>query len=157
MDDAEAIFAGMASDPDVTRYLRWTPHHDVDETRRVIEEIYLAGDNPVWLVEWRATGEFVGVCEWRPQAHAVELGYCLGRPWWGHGIMTEVVAMLIDAARQDPAIHRVWATCHVDNVASARVLQNAGMTSEGRLARYEVFPNQGPQPQDCLMFAKAVR
>ncbi len=40
--------------------------------------------------------------------------------------MTEVVTMLIDEARQDPAVYRVWATCHVDNAASARVLEKAG-------------------------------
>ena len=156
--DADTIFAEMASDPAVTRHLMWAPHSDVGETRRVIDEIYLGGDNSVWLIEWRATGEFVGVCESRrPVPHSVELGYCLSRRWWGQGIMTEVVRMLIDSARLDPVVYRVWATCHVDNAASARVLQNAGMTREGRLARYAVLPNLAPEPQDCLMFAKAVR
>jgi [ribosomal protein S5]-alanine N-acetyltransferase len=54
-------------------------------------------------------------------------------------------------------VYRVWATCHVDNTASGRVLVNAGMTLKGRLARYAVLPNVGPEPQDCLMFAKVVR
>ena len=158
IDDADTIFAEMASDPEVTRYLRWAPHSDVGETRRVIDEIYLGSDSTVWLIEWRATGAFVGVCELRrPVPHSIELGYCLSRRWWEKGIMTEVVTMMIDFARQDPAAYRVWATCNVGNAASARVLEKAGMTLEGRLARYAVLPNLAPEPQDCLMFATAVR
>jgi [ribosomal protein S5]-alanine N-acetyltransferase len=157
IDDADAIFAGTTSDPEVTRYLTWTPHPDVDETRRVIEEVYLAGAEPVWLVEWRDTGEFVGTCGRRRKKHAVDFGFCLGRRWWGQGIMTEVLKLLIEDAEQDPDVYRIWAVCAVDNAASARVLENVGMTLEGRLARYAVLPNLSPEPQDCLMFGKAVR
>jgi RimJ/RimL family protein N-acetyltransferase len=39
----------------------------------------------------------------------------------------------------------------------AVVLRRCGLTLEGRLARYAVFPNLGREPQDCLMYRKAVR
>ena len=39
LDDAEELFAAVASDPEVTRYMSWTPHPDVDETRRVITDV----------------------------------------------------------------------------------------------------------------------
>ncbi|HEX7826046.1 MAG TPA: GNAT family protein, partial [Mycobacterium sp.] len=55
------------------------------------------------------------------------------------------------------AVYRVSAYCHVDNPGSAGVLRRCGLTLEGRLVRYAVFPNLGPEPQDCLMFGKAVR
>jgi RimJ/RimL family protein N-acetyltransferase len=71
--------------------------------------------------------------------------------------MSEVVQVLIDAARCDPTVHRVSAYCHVDNAGSAGVLRRCGLTLEGRLARYAVFPNLGPEPQDCLMYGRAVR
>jgi RimJ/RimL family protein N-acetyltransferase len=156
--DADAMFNGLASDPEVTRYLSWIPHRGVDETRRVITKLFNVGDDPTWLIETRDTGEFVGTCGWIwLTPHTVELGYCLGRRWWRQGIMSEVAQLLIDEARRDPTVYRVSAYCHVDNAGSAGVLRRCGLTMEGRLARYAVFPNLGPQPQDCLMFGKAVR
>jgi ribosomal-protein-alanine N-acetyltransferase len=156
--DADAMFAALTSDPEVTRYLSWTPHPDVQETRRVITELFNVGDEPTWLIEWHDTNELVGTCGWlRPRPHAVDLGYCLGRRWWRRGIMSEVVGVLIDEARLDPTVYRVSAYCHVDNAGSAAVLRHCGLALEGRLARYAVFPNLGPEPQDCLMFATALR
>jgi RimJ/RimL family protein N-acetyltransferase len=158
VDDAEAMFDGLASDPEVTRYMSWTPHRGVDETRRVITGLFNVGDDPTWLIETRDTGDFVGTCGWRrPAPHTVELGYCIGRRWWRQGIMSEVAQLLVDEAGRDPTVYRVSAYCHADNVGSAGVLRRCGLTLEGRLARYAIFPNLGPEPQDCLMFGKAVQ
>lgn len=115
-------------------------------------------DDPTWLIDTRDTGEFIGTCGWRrPAPHTVELGYGIGRRWWRRGIMSEVAQLLIDEARRDPTVYRISAHCHVDNPGSAGVLRRCGLTLEGRLARYAVFRNLGPEPQDCLMFGKAVR
>jgi RimJ/RimL family protein N-acetyltransferase len=158
LEDAEPMFAELASDPAVTRYLSWTPHRNVDETRRVITDLFNTGDDPTWLIERRDTGELVGTCAWsRPQPHSVELGYCLCRKWWRQGFGSEAAGLLVDAATRDPTVYRVSAYCHADNAASAGVLSRCGLNLEGRLARYVVFPNVGPEPQDCLMFGKAVR
>ncbi len=71
--------------------------------------------------------------------------------------MSEVLPLLIEQAQSDPAVYRVYAYCHVDNIGSARVLERSGLALEGRLVRYGMFPNISAEPQDCLMFAKAVR
>ena len=49
----------------------------------------------------------------------------------------------------------VWATCDVDNLASARVLEKAGFEREGRLHNWIVHPNIGPEPRDCYVYAYA--
>jgi [ribosomal protein S5]-alanine N-acetyltransferase len=158
LDDADALFARVTSDPEVTRYLSWMPHPDILETRRVISELFNVGYERSWLIELRQNGEPIGLCGWRrPERHAAELGYCLARQWWGRKIMHEVLAVLIEALRIDPSMYRVWAVCHVDNTRSARLLQRAGLSLEGRLARYAVFPNLSPEPQDCLLYATALR
>jgi [ribosomal protein S5]-alanine N-acetyltransferase len=157
LDDADVLFERIASDPEVTRYLSWTPHPDVAETRRVITKLFNVGDEKTWLIELRDGGP-VGLCGWRrPQSYSVELGYCLGRRWWRQRIMSEVLPLLIDEAQRDPAVYRVYAYCHVDNTGSARVLERSGLALEGRLVRYGMFPNISAQPQDCLLFAKALR
>ncbi|MDT5014681.1 MAG: [ribosomal protein S5]-alanine N-acetyltransferase [Mycobacterium sp.] len=157
-DDAELLFERMTSDPEVSRHMSWRPHADVCETRRVITEIFNVGGETNWLIELRDGRGPVGVCGWRrPQPHIVDFGYYLGRQWWRQGIMTAAVKLLLDEARRDPAVYRVTAYCHVDNGASAGLLERAGLTLEGRLVRYAVFPNISAEPQDCLLFATATR
>jgi [ribosomal protein S5]-alanine N-acetyltransferase len=154
----------MANPPVLTgprvrlRYLSWTPHPNVAETLHVISDVFNVGADPTWLIEMRDTGEVVGTCGWiRSRPSTVELGYCLSRRWWRQGIMSEVAEVLVEEARRDPTVYRVTAYCHVDNAGSAGVLRRCGLALEGRLARYAVFPNLGPEPQDCLMYGKAVR
>jgi RimJ/RimL family protein N-acetyltransferase len=158
LGDAEALFGRVASDPEVTRYLTWTPHPDVDETRRVITHVFNVGDHTTWLIDLNEGGGPIGTCAWRRiRRHAVEVGYCLGRRWWRRRYMTEVLTLLTDHAHHDPSIHRMVAYCHVENHGSARLLERTGFTMTGRRTRFSVFPNIGSEPQDCLLFDKAVR
>lgn len=159
LDDAGALFQRVARDPEVTKYLLWAPHRDVAATRRVIAEKLNASDEErTWAVELRNSGEVVGLASCRrPVPHSVEVGYCLGRRWWGKGLMAEVLEMLLAALAGDRAVYRVWATCHVDNARSGRLLERAGFRLEGRLARHTLYPNLGLEPQDSLLYAKILR
>jgi [ribosomal protein S5]-alanine N-acetyltransferase len=157
LDDADELFASIASDPEVTRYVTWTPHPDVGETRRVITELFNVGKERTWLIELRDTGEIIGTCGFQIVApHLREFGYVLGRRWWGQRLIAEVVDLLIAEMASDPEVRRISAVCHVDNTRSARVLQRAGLTLEGRLLRHTVFPNIGLEPQDVLQFGRMV-
>ncbi|MGZ4564977.1 MAG: GNAT family N-acetyltransferase [Mycobacterium sp.] len=159
VDDAGALFQRVARDPEVTKYLMWAPHADVEATRRVItEKLNVTDDERTWAIELRHSGEVVGLTSCRrPVPHSVEIGYCLGRRWWGKGLMGEVLDMLLTALDGDRAVYRVWATCNVDNERSARLLERAGFVLEGRLARHAVYPNLGIEPQDSLLYARILR
>jgi [ribosomal protein S5]-alanine N-acetyltransferase len=157
IEDADELFASLTSDPTVTKYLSWTPHPDVSETRRVIRGLFNVGDHRTWMIVLRDSGEIVGQLGYRrPQQHAVELGYCLATKWWGRGLMSESVGLLLQRLQQDPRLYRVAATCHVENVRSARLLAK-WLSIEGRLVRHTVFPNLGSEPQDCFLYARALR
>jgi RimJ/RimL family protein N-acetyltransferase len=67
--------------------------------------------------------------------------------------MTEAVTALIGWALKQDAIYRVWAVCDVENGASARVMEKAGMKREGTLRRWSVHPNIGDQPRDSYCYA----
>jgi RimJ/RimL family protein N-acetyltransferase len=158
IDDAQPLFDRVVSDPEVSRYMSWRTHADVSETRRVITEIFNVGGETTWIIELHDGDGPVGVCGWRrPQPHIIDFGYFLGRPWWRQGLMSEVVQLLLDKAQRDPTVYRITAHCHVDNAGSAALLQRSGLTLEGRLARYAVLPNISGEPQDCLLFGKALR
>jgi RimJ/RimL family protein N-acetyltransferase len=157
LDDAEALFE-IASEPEVPRYMSWRPHRNVGETRNVITEVLNVGGETTRLIDLREGGGVIGAIGWRrPQPHIVDFGYYLGRQWWGRGFMSEAVRLVLDSAERDPAVYRVSAYCHVDNTASARVLERSGLTLEGLLRRYTLLPNISDEPQDCLLFAKAVK
>jgi [ribosomal protein S5]-alanine N-acetyltransferase len=159
LEDAGAIFQRVARDPEVTKYLLWTPHPDVAATRRVIAEKLNVGDSErTWAIALRHSDEVIGLTSCRrPVPHSVEIGYCMGRRWWGKGFMSEALGMLMTALEADREVYRVWATCNVDNERSTRLLEKAGFVLEGRLARHAVYPTIGPEPRDSLLYAKALR
>jgi len=159
LDDAGALFQRVARDPEVTKYLLWAPHRDVAATRRVIaEKMNVSDDERTWAIELKHSGEVIGLTSCRrPVPHSVEIGYCLGRRWWGKGFMSEVLGVVLDALEADREVYRVWATCSPDNERSARLLASAGFVLEGRLARHAVYPTMGPEPQDSLLYAKVLR
>ena len=158
IEDAEAIFATYAQDAEVTRYLSFRPHQTPSDTREFLRRCaagWAAADGPfTWIIILREDGRLAGAIDIRPQGSRVELGYVLGRAYWGRGLMTEVVGAVSDWALAQPDVHRVRAVCDVDNRASARVLEKAGMEREGRLRRWMSHPNVCTTPRDCWCYAR---
>ena len=158
LDHAEALFAAVTSDPEVTRYLSWPPHRNVEETRSVITGLFNVGIDHTWLIELRDSGEIVGQIGYLDtESHAVQVGYALGRQFWGRGLAGEALRLLIDHLRADPALFRAAAYVHPDNHRSARVLERADFTFEGRPARAITFPSLAAEPQDALLYGMALR
>jgi [ribosomal protein S5]-alanine N-acetyltransferase len=159
LQDANAIFQRVARDPQVTKYLLWIPHSDVATTRRVIaEKLNIGDEEQTWAITLRRGDEVIGLTSCRRRLrHSVEIGYCVGKRWWGGGFMTEAIDMLMAALEADRDVYRVWATCNVDNERSTRLLERTGFVLEGRLARHAVYPTLGPEPRDSLLYAKTLR
>lgn len=66
---------------------------------------------------------------------AAEIGYWLGEPFWGRGIVSEAVRRLTDLALAEPDIVRVYAPVFAWNARSMRVLENNGYVRECVLRR----------------------
>ena len=100
LDDAGAMFQRVARDPEVTKYLLWTPHPDVAATRRVIaERLNVEEHARTWVITLQHSDDVIGMTSGRRSVrHSVEIGYCVGRRWWGKGLMSEVLDMLLDHA-----------------------------------------------------------
>ena len=101
LDDAGELFQRVARDPQVTKYLLWTPHPDVAATRRVItEKMNVRGHDRTWAIVLQHSDEIIGMISCRrPVRHSAEIGYCIGRRWWGKGLMSEALDMLLAALR----------------------------------------------------------
>src|SRR5690606_6355662 len=156
LEDAQAVLRNYASDPEVTRYLLWRPHVDVAQTKQFIQSCldrWDSGKELSWIITFHGSNEAIGMISCGPEGHKAVLGYALARSYWGQGIMTEAARCVTDWLRASPKIYRIWATCDVENRASARVMEKIGMECEGVLRRWMVFPNISPEPRDSLMYA----
>ena len=155
--DAPAIFRAYAADPDVARYTAWTPHRSVATVTAFLkrcERNWRSGHEFTWAILPKGRSQPIGMASMRIMGHQAGLGYVLARAHWGQGYMTEVVTMLADWAIARPAIHRVWACCDVENPASARVMEKAGLAREGVLRRWLMHPNMGTAPRDGFVHAR---
>ncbi len=154
--DALAIFAGYAQDPEVVRYLSWRAHRRLAETEAYVDRCLMAPAtrSRTYALVGRAEGRLLGAFELRlPEPHRLDCGYVLARPFWGRGLITETLAEAARWAMDQRDIWRIGAVCDVDNLASARVMEKAGLSREGILRRWLVHPNLGPDPRDCLSYA----
>jgi RimJ/RimL family protein N-acetyltransferase len=156
--DAESIFSRYAQDREVCRFLSWTPHQSVESVvtylRRIISD-NAQGASAGYLIFLRESDELLGSIGGQIQEQMrMQFGYCLARDAWGQGFATEAARAFVAAAMQQPSIWRIQAFCDLENPASARVLEKAGLTLEGIARRYMVLPNLGDVPRDLWLYAK---
>lgn len=86
--------------------------------------------------------------------HRVSYGYVLRQSAWGKGCASEVMRWLVAHALSHSQVFRAEAFCDVENLASARVLEEAGMEREGIMRRYFRHPNISAIPRDCFLYSK---
>ena len=72
-----------------------------------------------------------------PEHARAELGYVLSRKLWGRGLMPEAVRAVVRFGFGRMELNRIEARCIIENAASARVMEKAGMTCEGTLRERE--------------------
>ena len=85
------------------------------------------------------------------EGHKAEIGYWLGKKYWGKGIMTEAVKLITNFAFKRLKLKRVYGTIFSPNKASARVLEKNGYKLEGILRKH--YHKDG-KIYDGLMYAK---
>jgi len=156
LDDANAMFTGWAQDVDVTRYLTWRPHRNIEESYKIIQwcvELWNDERDYPYMMTLKETDYPIGMLALHPDGFKVALGYVLAKAHWGKGYMTEASHTVIDWLFQQKKIYRIFATTDVENVGSQRVLEKAGMYREGLLRRYIMHPNVSNEPRDCYMYA----
>ena len=135
-EDAASI-ARHADDREVWINLRDRfPHpYTLDDARAWIAHV--ATISPANDLAIEVGGEAVGGIGYTPgediSRHSAEVGYWLGRAFWGRGIATASVRALTAGILSKPRFNRLHATVFAGNTASARVLEKAGYLLEGRL------------------------
>ena len=141
LEDAPAMYQNWCSDPEVCRFLTWHPHQDVAETEALLS-LWVPAYCQDACYRWGITldGELIGnisVVRWNERNVVAELGYCLGRQWWGQGYMTEAFRLVIDFLFQQVGFRRIAMRHARENIGSGRVMQKAGLKYEGCMLQAE--------------------
>ncbi len=148
LEDVEALYKNWASDPEVTKYLTWPAHSSVEVSRRVLESwlsAYDQADFYQWAIELKTLGEPVGtisVVGINEKAESLQIGYCIGKEWWGKGIMTEAFSEVIRFLFEEVCARRIEARHDAKNPASGAVMKKCGLHYEGTLRKSD-WNNQG--------------
>ena len=134
--DAPALFE-VFSHPEVMRYWSSLPQTNIAETQKMVERIqegYRDGRFLQLGLERHSDQALMGTCTLyaiHPQSRRAEIGYILGRPYWGSGYMNEALQALIRHAFGELRLNRLEADIDPRNLASQKTLERLGFQKEG--------------------------
>lgn len=142
IDDAEAMFTNWASDPIATEHVSFVAHANIDVTKTILTSWIEQYDNDGfynWAIELDgvAIGGISVVRASDANVHA-EIGYIIGRPWWGKGIVTEALGAVMDLLFMRVGVHRLYLRHDIANPGSGRVMEKNGMVREGILREHRL-------------------
>jgi [ribosomal protein S5]-alanine N-acetyltransferase len=132
--DADAFFP-YVSDPELSRYVTWSAHTKIEQTREWLREgaeMIAKGTDMIWTIEHEgAPVGCIGLHGIRWDVRAVrsdkaELGFWIARPHWGKGLMTEAATAATRWAFETLGLHKVTVGCFEENVGSKRVIERVG-------------------------------
>jgi ribosomal-protein-alanine N-acetyltransferase len=155
LTDLDDLYS-YASDPEIDRFTPWVHYKSLDEARTDLDEFLAEYEQyglGAWGIEHQIDQRLIGIASFshpHPHHRRVEMGYTIARAYWGHGYATEAAQALIRFGLDQMQMVRIEAVCLPEHLASARVLQKAGMQYEGILHNYQIWRGQ---PRDLLMYA----
>lgn len=142
-EDAEAVYR-LARDPEVGPCAGWKPHRSEEETAEIIETILSAPE--CYAVCLKGTGKPVGAVELILYGRSAlagredecELGYWLGRPFWGMGLMSEAAKTLLRRAFTQLDMCAVWCCSRIENERSRRLQERIGFVYQRTVCDAEI-------------------
>lgn len=133
LTDAEALYE-VAKDPEIGTRAGWPPHTSVDNSREVIEAVFM-NDTTYAICEQGSdrvigcVGLMIGdMSNFKLPPNEGELGYWIGVPYWGRGYTTEACQALVQWGFETLGLEKIWAGAFEDNTASQRVQEKCGLT-----------------------------
>ncbi len=143
LEDAPHIVR-LAGDYEVSKMTLNIPHpYPPDVAEDFIKTVRENWENDVsftFAIVRQEDDIFMGMIGLRPEMKHLraEVGYWIGVPFWGKGYMTEALKRVIQFGFDDLKLNRVGASYRIDNPASGRVMEKAGMQHEGTFYKYSI-------------------
>ena len=147
-EDAQSMFDNWASDPEVTKFLSWPTYKSIADAHWILDIWLKAYERPdfyQWAIVLKELGQPIGsisVVNSDDRVDMAEIGYCIGRSWWGCGIMPEALRTVLDYLFNEVGMQRIEAGHDPNNPASGAVQRKCGLKYEGTFRR-RIRSNQG--------------
>ena len=130
-NDAESLYE-YAKDPDVGPIAGWPAHRSIEESRDVIKNVF--NGKEAYAICLKTDNKAIGAVELKLNGHTdmterddeCELGYWLGKPFWGQGIVPEAVKEMLRHAFEELGMTTVWVGYYEGNAKSKRVQEKCG-------------------------------
>ena len=129
--DAESLYE-YAKDPDVGPIAGWPPHKSVEESLDVIRNVF--NGKECYAICEKENGKAIGAIELKLNGHTdmterddeCELGYWLGKPFWGRGYMPEAAREILRHGFEDIGMKTIWCGYYYGKLKSKRVQEKVG-------------------------------
>ena len=143
VSDTEDLYR-YASDPEVGPIAGWAPHKNLQESARILISILQRPETFALCLktDGKAIGSIAlhlkGDTDMTNRRDECEMGYWLGKPFWGQGIMPEAVKEMLRHAFVDCHMRRVWIGYYEGNDKSRRVQEKCGFIFHHKSENLEV-------------------
>jgi [ribosomal protein S5]-alanine N-acetyltransferase len=142
VNDTEAVYKHF-SDETITKYLDFPPCKDMEEAKEIIS-YHLEDSGCRWGLFRKDNNEFIGTCGFhyvRTSGNKIvaEVGFDLGRDYWGKGIMREVIQSVIEFGFSQIAFEMIDATVEPENERSIALMNRLGFERDSELKEGLVY------------------
>lgn len=144
LSDASDFFA-FASQEEITKYLSYFPHKNLEETKNIIEKMFLPLPEIGKLIIEK-DNVVIGTCDIRHREelneednleHFYNLGYQLNPQYWGNQIMTKCVKALLNYFFKKYPQEKIFVHAFIDNIGSWKVIKKTGFLPSNRYMSVE--------------------
>ena len=137
IEDAQAMYEGWASDPEVTKYLTWNTHKNIEETKFIISkwiEEYEKPERLNFAIVEKGSKKLIGGIDVVGYLDGVNgtpvLGYNLNKEYWNKGYMSEACKCVLNYLFEK-GYEKVRIDAAKENKASQRVIEKCGGIYKG--------------------------
>ncbi|MGF7118705.1 GNAT family N-acetyltransferase [Methanobacterium oryzae] len=147
IDDAKTLFKYW-SDNEVTKYLNMESFVTMQQTFRMIRvliNLFKHKEGIRWAIVRKEDNVIIGTCgfnSWIPKGSRGEIGYELGRIYWGNGYATESLKEILRYGFEEIKLNRIEAFTVPKAHKSIKLLKKLGFKKEGTLREYGYWNNQ---------------
>ena len=139
--DAQSLYQ-YAKDPAIGPPAGWPPHTSVENSRQVICRFLSAPETYAVCLDGEPIGsiglKLKGYTDMTDREDECELGYWIGKPFWGQGFIPEAARELLRYAFEDLNMSAVWVGYYEGNEKSKRVQEKLGFVYHHTAENLEV-------------------
>ena len=156
--DAEDLYT-YASNPEVGPPAGWPPHTSVDNSREIIKNVLSKPETyAVCLKDGTPIGSIGlhlnGSTDMTDRDDECELGYWIGKPFWGQGLIPEAARELLRYAFEELNMRAVWCGYYEGNEKSRRVQEKLGFVYQHKTEGIEVTLMNEIRTGHCNLMTK---